>query len=625
MPVEEDYGRRQIALQQSPAPAQCEHRYASDKNLLEPADRYSDRFGSERSGSDRLPSGERYQGASERYPLGERPQTSVSSERLQPEERRGDFQERYHYATCQRYAPVGSLDRYHTVDRYSRTSTPTDRAAADRYTPVDKYQEGERHNSAQSVCSIERYTPTERHRTGKIRERSASSERKGEQRYQYQNRYEQYVPDRFPAIPCPERFATQERAERVPFTQVPYMEPPSPAPASDRFVPPPPLSPENTPSPDCFPNNAFPSPTNTVPPPDRFIPPPPLSPSPTEKYSPKKLDRYDKRYYDRYHRQYYPNDRYHVNTDRFVSNDRYIPPNAHMPVERYVPQQQEPYYNYQSYERYPKYNANDPYMRRDLAFHYRLPLPYPSNQYQRMRYSHMGTPNRVKCCQYQDGYQLSKSSPGSSSSSSVTSQTNKDLHPKEVPCVNNSSLQEMQCQSYQTCAYQQEKGTQCGKECSVGFVSPNLRAKGQCRHSICASPSVEYVGASGGRHVCATPPPRGSIGSAEGAVCNDNCCARRAQNSLTVAVCLAPVALFNSLPLPQCCLTVVCPHPDIMSVSEVNEQPSEGILECDASHTTSVPYYLLVAQYLLTQVGVFSKSPPLPSIFHNRCPPCGRL
>lgn len=41
-----------------------------------------ERFGSERSNSDRLPSGERYQGVSERYPLGERPQTSVSSERL---------------------------------------------------------------------------------------------------------------------------------------------------------------------------------------------------------------------------------------------------------------------------------------------------------------------------------------------------------------------------------------------------------------------------------------------------------------------------------------------------------------------------------------------------------------
>ncbi|XP_044252860.1 inactive rhomboid protein 1 isoform X1 [Tribolium madens] len=598
MPVEEDYGRRQITLQQhasqSPVPpslqcpvgcisAPADHRYASDKNLLDPAERYSDRFGSERSNSDRLPSGERYQGVSERYPLGERPQTSVSSERLQPAEERTQFQtERYHYATCQRYperyTPVGSLDRYHThtVDRYSRTSTPTDRYhtlsdkdktnASDRYTPIEKYQgenfsANDRHNSAQSVCSIERYTPTERHRSKssdmyKIRERSASSDRKTERYQQYQNRYDQYVPERFPAIPCPERFATQERNERVPFTQVPYMEPPSPAPASDRFVPPPPLSPENTPSPDCFPNNAFPSPTNTVPPaPERFIPPPPLSPSPTEKYSPKKVERYEKqRYpdrYDRYHRnQYYPpNERYHVNPDRFVTNDRYIPPNAHMPVERYVPQQQEPYYNtYQSYERYPKFNANDPYMRRDLAFHYRLPLPYSSNQYQRIRYSHMGTPNRVKCCQYQDGYQLSKSSPGSSSSSSVTSQ-GKDLHQKEVPCVNNSSLQEMQCQSYQTCAYQQEKGTQCGKEC-VGFVSPNLRAKGQCRHSICASPSVEYVGASGGRHVCATPPPRGSIGSADGSVCNDNCCTtRRSQNSLTVAVWRA--AAPSQPPAPQ--------------------------------------------------------------------------
>ncbi|CAG9817576.1 unnamed protein product, partial [Phaedon cochleariae] len=39
-------------------------------------------FGGDRPGSDRLPSGERYQGVSERFPLGERPQTSVSADRL---------------------------------------------------------------------------------------------------------------------------------------------------------------------------------------------------------------------------------------------------------------------------------------------------------------------------------------------------------------------------------------------------------------------------------------------------------------------------------------------------------------------------------------------------------------
>lgn len=82
------------------------HRYgqANEKSLLDTKlqqqqqqtncgttiqDRYNtvvERFGSERSNSDRLPSGERYQGVSERYPLGERPQTSVSSERLLPKE-----------------------------------------------------------------------------------------------------------------------------------------------------------------------------------------------------------------------------------------------------------------------------------------------------------------------------------------------------------------------------------------------------------------------------------------------------------------------------------------------------------------------------------------------------------
>lgn len=135
MPVEEEYGRRQISLQQhasqSPVPPslQCpvgcistsaDHRYASDKSLLDPSERYSERFGSERSNSDRLPSGERYQGVSERYPLGERPQTSISSERLTPKEmlQVSDERAQYHYATCQRYPErytpvqnVGSLDR----------------------------------------------------------------------------------------------------------------------------------------------------------------------------------------------------------------------------------------------------------------------------------------------------------------------------------------------------------------------------------------------------------------------------------------------------------------------------------------------------------------------------------
>ncbi|KAG5866109.1 hypothetical protein JTB14_022039 [Gonioctena quinquepunctata] len=122
----EDYGRRQISLQQHasqsqppslsvPCPAGCvisiadqrqsdniEHRFSSENNLVETpstdCDRYSiqdrfaserncsERFGSERSSSDRLPSGERYQGVSERFPLGERPQTSVSTDRLLPKE-----------------------------------------------------------------------------------------------------------------------------------------------------------------------------------------------------------------------------------------------------------------------------------------------------------------------------------------------------------------------------------------------------------------------------------------------------------------------------------------------------------------------------------------------------------
>ncbi|XP_056629627.1 inactive rhomboid protein 2 isoform X1 [Diorhabda sublineata] len=627
MPADDEYGRRQISLPQyasqcqSPSrsvhcPAGCNstekqqdtiasHRYPNDKNILDATsasdrDRYvsterfvqdraiatehygSDRFCSERSNSDRLPSGERYQGVSERYPLGERPQTSISNDRLilkEPLQISGHCQnenktvyqaERYNYDRStntrfpERYTPVqnvGSLDRYHshnTIDRYSRTSTPTD-----RYHTLSTEQERnantsttERHNSTGSKSDL-----------CNTRERSASSDRSNKER-DYQNRYEQYVndrlgEDRFPAIPCPERFATQERIERpekMSFSQVSYLEPPSPAPASDRFFPPPPLSPENTPSPDCFSNNTFPSPTTTVPPSERFIPPPPLSPSPTETFAPKNTtERYDKiqryqgyssspnistdrfynndhRYKDRYNHNYtdryqqnnqqiYTNDKY-VNTDGRFNGDRYIPPNAHMPVERYVPQPQEPYFSsYQTYG-YKQFNSSDPYMRRDLAFHYRLPIPY-SNNYQRIRFG-AGTPSRFKCCQYQEGYQICKSSPGSSSSSSVTSQGNQ----KEVPCVN-SSLQEIQCQNFHGKEYfQQEKGIQCGNAQCENRVK---NTKGQCRHSICVSPSVEYVGASGGRHVCATPPPRSGV-TPETVVCNEACFPRRSQSTFTVTV-----------------------------------------------------------------------------------------
>lgn len=622
-----------------------QERYSSDKQIserFEPPERFqvvSDRFGSERSSSDRLPSGERYHGASERYPLGERPQTAISSDRLSKELLQASGQnfqpERYQYMerNCQRYPErfqpqnVGSLDRYHNdvMDRYSRTNTPTERylasdkercgsSNADRYTQ-EKYQGTADFNataaSTQSVCSIERYTPTsERQRFNQTENynngsktlpsevyKIRSSDRKQVMGERYQ-RYGEY--DRFLPIPCPERFAgAQERTERpdrVQFSQVSYMEPPSPAPSNDRFIPPPPLSPANTPSPDCYPANAFQSPTTAAPAPDRFIPPPPLSPSPTENYSPKKLERYEKRYQyasssnpnDRYthydrtksDRQYYNgsssnNDRYltaHQNQtyhDRFGSSnstERYIPPNAHVPVERYVPQQQDNYYgSYQPYDRYQKFNSNDPYMRRDLGF-YRLTVPYPQNQFQRIRYSHMCTPNRAKCCQFQEGYHV-KSSPGSSSSSSVTSQGNKDLqnfHSQKELGVNNSSIPDsIQCQNYHgneyQCAYQQEKGVQCsgyankdfqcigfqittagkdGKDAvCTGFNSPNMR-KGQCRHGICGSSSVEYVGQSGGRHVCATPPPRGSVGSGDIVICSEQCCtgSKRPQNTLALTV-----------------------------------------------------------------------------------------
>lgn len=96
-------------------------RYGSEKSLQERYQAGGERFGSERSNSDRLPSGERYQGVSERYPLGDRPQSAVSSDRLAgkdalPAAERQAFSDRFHYDRRypDRFTPVqniGSLDR----------------------------------------------------------------------------------------------------------------------------------------------------------------------------------------------------------------------------------------------------------------------------------------------------------------------------------------------------------------------------------------------------------------------------------------------------------------------------------------------------------------------------------
>ncbi|XP_044758654.1 inactive rhomboid protein 1 [Coccinella septempunctata] len=677
MPTEDEYSRRQILQHStpvSPSPAirpqcvasscvsgfaadrygnnvHCERyatgyapdrgqseRYNADRNQSDrfgpsrnPSDHFgadagrSERFGSERSQSDRLPSGERYQGGSERYPLGERPQTSISSDRLVANQVAQAYQADNRFITYhrypERYAPVGSLDRTHGTNdnRYSRTTTPT---STDRYntlstdkgrkTPeryLDRYHtishekdrcKSERFSSPDQFSTMhvekERKGSKERyilpgdiigdrhpstcyggdHHKGDKRERSGSGDRKS--RHQYQT--EQYLPDtfqndRYPPIPCPERFATENG-----YTESTYLEPPSPAPANDRFIPPPPLSPGSTPTtPNCFPNNSY-QPSSTTG--DKFIPPPPLATSdtmenfPTNKNEkPFQYSHHDRfsQHHNRYgdtmqYDRYKVSEGYHAPNDKYVSNERYEmnrygPQNPHMPVERYVPQQQpEDYYGLQYDSRYSmKLNPNDPYMRRDLSnLQYRVPF---QNQYQKVRY--IGTPSRSKCCQYSEGYHLSKSSPGSSSSSSVASQ-NKEHHPKEVPmpvapCVNNVnvSLQDIQCQNFKHTNYQQEKVNQCvgvcsnSKEC-VAFVSPNLRvARGQCRHSICVNPSVEYVAGNGARRVCATPPPRGSICSQDCTVYNDACCARaRGQTSFTVAIWRSSPAQMNqSPPQPQ--------------------------------------------------------------------------
>ncbi|CAG9767180.1 unnamed protein product [Ceutorhynchus assimilis] len=422
-----------------------------------------------------------------------------------------------------RYSPHGSLDRYHHLGAtYSRTSTPS----SERYLDKNYHLETVEATAQATACTIDRYTPTERHRRNsksdvyKIRERSTSSDRKerlqrehlqGRGQQQYDTANSQYERPATPSIlacpPAPAPFGGPSSA---------VSEPPSPAPACDRFVAPPPADgePETT---DCYAHGAFPSPIAPASQ-ERFAPPPLPAPSPTED-RPASTNSKQSRYHQQENKYHYtsPNqssDRYYQyklpsgasptpssggyyqtvnNGDLRFSNEgqRYVPPNAHMPVERYVPQPQpqEPFYNsYQStYERYPKpsFVGSDPYMRRDLTYHYRLPIQFGQNQYQKIRYSHLGTPSRAKCCQFETTG--ARSSPGSSSSTSSVASGG-----------HASSLQDVQCQNYQV-HYQQEKSTQCPINASRTLVP--------CRHGGCDG-AVEYVGASGGRRICATPPPR---------------------------------------------------------------------------------------------------------------------
>lgn len=615
MPAEDDYGqRRQLLLQHatggassplpvansaperyhspSPAcPAGCPAtdrlQAASQERLVteravsaSPATSYAapqERF----QPQDKLDGGERsHHGTLDRLHAGERYHAQSSSERLITERLQSSNQERqYRYSQPERFTPVSninSLDRYGSLsnaDRYQGIHADDRSSSSNR--SLDRYSTGDRFQGKDSnhPPSTERFSNPEA-QLYQQKPQSNTAERYGDRyRYQFQTS-EQYQQERyncerynanvsFTPQSSERSFSSHNSTERIPYTQVPYIPPPSPAPASDRFIPPPPLSPTNTPSPDCYPSNPFPSPT-TAAPTERFIPPPPLSPSPTEeKFSPKPK-RYQDRYslspnpdkyagnerYQQYHAaepryqdrfQCYPDRfQYHLSADRYGTTERYIPPTAHTPVERYVPQPQEmypQYQTYQSYERYPKWNPNnpgDPYMRRDLGYHhhYRLPVPFQANHYQRVRYSHIGTPNRAKCCQYPD-FTLSKSSPGSSSSSSVTSQ-GKDMQAyiqnpvKDMQCFHQGEMMQQ--------PFHQEKGIQCvnfqGKELQcVGYASPGVRpTKVPCKH-MCSSPGVEYVGQAGGRHVCATPPPPRPTSGPPEPPCGEQCCLRRPQTN----------------------------------------------------------------------------------------------
>ncbi|KAL1497983.1 hypothetical protein ABEB36_008858 [Hypothenemus hampei] len=452
-------------------------------------------------------------------------------------------------ANAERY-PHGSLDRYHSSGTFSRTPTPS---SSERYHTLDKkYHLETVEATSQVACPLDRYTPTERHRRNsksdvyKIRERSTSSDRNKErttrdhlqgratqqqQTAQFDGQYERpATPSILACPPAPPPFGG-------PSSTTSTSEPPSPAPACDRFVAPPPVSDGESETTDCYAHGAFPSPVAPSAQ-ERFAPLPLPAPSPTED-RPNNKTRYHSSSSDRFY-PYNKDNRYHggggasptpnmggyyqtVNNgeQRFSDGQRYIPPNAHMPVERYVPQPQpqEPFYApYQgTFERYSKgqFVGSDPYMRRDLTYHYRLPpVQYSQNQFPKIRYSHLGTPSRVKCCQF-DTASITMTRPSSGSSSSTSS---------VASASHASSLQDIQCQNYQSTSihYQQQPQQEKGTQCPSGSVAatavaiatnattriPVTNIVVPCRHAGNCENSVEYVGASGGRRICATPPPR---------------------------------------------------------------------------------------------------------------------
>lgn len=449
--------------------------------------------------------------------------TAPSTDRLLQYKECSDRGSGYHgHSTDRLHRYTQPPDRYGvgSLDRYERVLTPAASRSLDRYATIDRFQQKE--PAPQPNCT--------------------SNQQERYERYRYQ------IPDQYQS----ERYNC-ERYDRVPT----YIPPPSPAPASDRFIPPPPLSPATTPSPDCYPSQPFPSPTAATTT-ERFIPPPPLSPSPTEKFSPKpdrfndnknnQQRQYQQQQYHAHqyqlqpqenHQRYqcYGNERYHQ------PEQRYLPPTAHTPVERYVPQPQEPYYQQQypqnQYERYASgkwqsSGGSDPYMRRDLGsgagypHHYRLPAPPQLHYQQRLRYTSVGTgtPARAKCCPYQD-YQLSRASPGSSSSSSVASQ-GRDTN---IQASKDSNVVAVgQCfhpvgSDNQAVFPVHEKAVQCVQSYQITQTPPVRTTK----HAPCPSPGIEYVGQSGGRHVCQTPPPPRTAAAEQ--PCADQCCVRRPQHT----------------------------------------------------------------------------------------------
>ncbi|XP_068084385.1 uncharacterized protein [Anabrus simplex] len=231
---------------------------------------------------------------------------------------------------------------------------------------------------------------------------------------------------------------------------------------------------------------------------DRYIPPP--APAPGERYC------------DRYLPSPSPGERY-----LSPPGDRYIPPPA--PADRYLPPA--------SAGAAAPGGPGDPYMRRDLGYHHHYRLPAPSfhphhhqyyhhqrtlpqaPQHHRPLSYHPHTPSRghIRCCPSPSHYEQPYLVPAAGSPGGSSSSGSSNAAPTSTPSVVTS-------RDYGTSPSPLLPHRGRTPPCNVSqrLLPPQQPSSPSAAGAPQQNPIVEYVGASGGRHVSTpTPPPATAV------------------------------------------------------------------------------------------------------------------